>query len=498
MANKKIKTKDAVKETIKTFDKSAVAGERMKRAYLAAKDKAEQSAVPKDASASEYAADSIGRGTVTAARKAVREFDKTGRRSVAKTKKNVDTVRDKIKRHKEQKKERGNKESNAVPQNEQTSQKKARTDQKQSGKQQITKKKLDDSKSHTRRRAVREPSGQTRYGYKITDKKDVISHTDTRTRPRQYDMHTTVSGTQHGIYAPNADRRIHTVTQNTAVKIRQSSSSAGKKTVKTARKSIKTAEKTGKSAIKTTAASVKDAERTAKLSVGAARKALAISKTAVKKSAAGVKAAAKATAAAIKASIAGAKALVTAVLAGGWFVVAVVLIVCMIAMLVGSVFGIFFSDGDSDTGESLTSVMNELKADLDADVLELQKDAEYDVLDMSGCTVNWKETIAVYAVKVNVSADSTKDVITMDDEKKSDLQAVFADMNVLASRTETRTETDGETEVTRTYLIIETTHKTASEMADQYGFSDEQKEYLTELLSDEYDSFWASVLYGFE
>lgn len=359
---------------------------------------------------------------------------------------------------------------------------------------------------HTRRRAVREPSGQTRYGYKITDKKDVISHTDTRTRPRQYDMHTTVSGTQRGRYAPNADRRVPAVTQNTAVKIRQSSSSAGKKTVKTAeksavktaRKSVKTAEKTGKSAIKTTAASVKDAERAAKLSVGAARKALAISKTAVKKSAAGVKAAAKATAAAIRASIAGAKALVTAVLAGGWFVVAVVLIVCMIAMLVGSVFGIFFSDDDSDTGESLTSVMNELKADLDADVLELQKDAEYDVLDMSGCTVNWKETIAVYAVKVNVSADSTKDVITMDDEKKADLQAVFADMNVLASRTETRTETDGETEVTRAYLIIETTHKTASEMAVKYGFSDEQKEYLTELLSDEYDSFWSSVLYGFE
>ena len=319
-------------------------------------------------------------------------------------------------------------------------------------------------------------------------------------------MHTTASGTQHGRYAPNADRRAPAVTQNTAVKIRHSSSSAGKKTVKTAeksavktaRKSIKTAEKTGKFAIKTTASSVKDAERTAELSVGAARKALAISKTAVKKSAAGVKAAAKATAAAIKASIAGAKALVTVVLAGGWFVVAVVLIVCMIAMLVGSVFGIFFSDGDSDTGESLTSVMNELKADLDADVLELQKDAEYDVLDMSGCTVNWKETIAVYTVKVNVLADSTKDVITMDDEKKADLQAVFADMNVLASRTETRTETDGETEVTRAYLIIETTHKTASEMAEQYGFSDEQKEYLTELLSDEYDSFWASVLYGFE
>lgn len=71
-------------------------------------------------------------------------------------------------------------------------------------------------------------------------------------------------------------------------------------------------------------------------------------------------------------------------------------------------------------------------------------------------------------------------------------------MNEISSRTETKTETqviesdDGhgnivetETTVTHTYLYIIVTHKTAWEMADQYGFDEEQREMLTELLADE-------------
>ena len=38
------------------------------------------------------------------------------------------------------------------------------------------------------------------------------------------------------------------------------------------------------------------------------------------------------------------------------------------------------------------------------------------------------EIITVHTVKVNISSDSTKDFIAMDDEKKVDMQAVFADI----------------------------------------------------------------------
>ena len=57
MAN--IKTRDAVKGTIKTIDKAAVASERMKAAYAKTKDKAEQGYYADENSATEYAADRV-------------------------------------------------------------------------------------------------------------------------------------------------------------------------------------------------------------------------------------------------------------------------------------------------------------------------------------------------------------------------------------------------------------------------------------------------------
>ena len=52
--------------------------------------------------------------------------------------------------------------------------------------------------------------------------------------------------------------------------------------------------------------------------------------------------------------------LVSLIVAGGWVAVAIVLIICMIAMLVGSVFGIFFSGDDNGTGRSMPIVVSEL------------------------------------------------------------------------------------------------------------------------------------------
>lgn len=82
-------------------------------------------------------------------------------------------------------------------------------------------------------------------------------------------------------------------------------------------------------------------------------------------------------------------------------------------------------------------------------------------------------------------------------------------MNVIDYRTETDTDTeiietdDGngniiktETAVTCTTLYITVTHKTAEEMADEYGFDADQREQLAELLADENNSLWTAVLYG--
>ena len=97
----------------------------------------------------------------------------------------------------------------------------------------------------------------------------------------------------------------------------------------------------------------------------------------------------------------------------------------------------------------------------------------------------------------------------MDDSKKAILKDIFWQMNAISSRTETKTETvitetdDGhgnivqtETTVTRTYLYITVTHKTADEMAAQFGFNSDQKKQLNEFLSEDNKSLWAAVLYG--
>ena len=53
-----------------------------------------------------------------------------------------------------------------------------------------------------------------------------------------------------------------------------------------------------------------------------------------------------------------------------------------------------------------------------------------------------------------------------------------------------------ETTVTQTYLYITVSHKTAEEMAGQFGFNEDQREQMAELLADENNSLWSQVLYG--
>ena len=65
------------------------------------------------------------------------------------------------------------------------------------------------------------------------------------------------------------------------------------------------------------------------------------------------KTAVKATTTAVKAVIAKAKALAAAIAAGGWVSVTVIIVVCLIGLIVGSCFGIFFSGEGSGTGKKM-------------------------------------------------------------------------------------------------------------------------------------------------
>ena len=291
--------------------------------------------------------------------------------------------------------------------------------------------------------------------------------------------------------------------------IKQTAKSTGKAAVKTTQKTIKTAEQTARTTIKTTQAAAKTAQETAQVTAKAAKTAAHTARATAKATAAGIKAAVKATTAAVKAIIAGTKALIAAIAAGGWVAVVIILVICVIGLIVGSCFGIFFSGEDSGTGQTMRQAVQEINADYQSQIDTTRANLTYDELEIFGSRAVWPEVLAVYAVKTTTDPDDPQEVATVDDSKKAILKDIFWRMNEISSRTESKTEEvitetdDGHgnivettTTVTHTYLYITVSHKTVEEMAEHFNFTADQRQQLSELLAEENRRLWSAVLYG--
>lgn len=445
---KGIKTRLSEKKGIKAIDKAAVASERMKEAYIRTKDKADHSLYAEENSPGEYASDRFSAGADNVTHEAVHQFDKQGRKGVQTTRENISKVKENIQKRKA-------------------------------------------AAAQPKKQAEKQAARKTRQAA------DRISE-PVRTLRQERGAVKTLDRGKKSIKTVDRGRKT----------IKQASSTA-KGTVKTASKSIKTAEKTAKASIKTTQQAAKAAQRTAQATARAARAAAHAARAAARAAVVAAKVAAKATIAAVKAIIAATKALIAAIAAGGWIAVLVIVIICLIGLLIGSCFGIFFSGEDSGSGYTVQNVVQEINDDYQQQIDTTKANLSHDVLEMSGSRAVWPEVLAVYAVKTTTDPDNPQEVATIDDSKKAILTDIFWEMNQISSRTETRTETvitetdDGhgnivetETTVTQTYLYITVSHKTAEEMAEQYGFNEEQKKQLAELLAEENRSLWSAVLYG--
>lgn len=101
--------------------------------------------------------------------------------------------------------------------------------------------------------------------------------------------------------------------------------------------------------------------------------------------------------------------------------------------------------------------------------------------------------LAVYAVKTATDLTDRQEVVTMTDGKKALLKQVFWDMNELSSFTSTVSGEEDDEEDTTT-LHITVTARVDNEMADIYGFNDDQRQQLNELLSDGYREMWDDML----
>ena len=251
------------------------------------------------------------------------------------------------------------------------------------------------------------------------------------------------------------------------------------------------------------------AVQAAKAGAKTTSKAVQTVKTAARVAAQTAQSAVKVLASAAKAAISGTKAVIAAIAAGGWAAVAIILVLCVIGLIAGSCFGIFFSGEDSGTGQTMRQVVQEINADYQLQIDATRVSSTYDELEMSGSRAVWPEVLAVYAVKTTTDPNDPQEVATVDDAKKAILKDIFWQMNEISSRTERKTEAvitetdDGHgnivettTTVTRTYLYITGSHRTAEEMADHFNFNADQRQQLSELLAEGNRSIWSAVLYG--
>ena len=321
--------------------------------------------------------------------------------------------------------------------------------------------------------------------------------------------------------AKNAGSKATEITKDTASKIRTKNTAAkavkGKpqKAVKTASRSMKGVKNSAKG-IKTAQRSAKTAQqaaKTAQATAKAAQKAAQAAKATAKATIAGVKAAVRVTIAAVKATIAAVKGLIAAIAAGGWVAVVIILLICLIALIVGSCFGLFFGSDSTGTGTSVTQAVTTLNGEFQAHIQEIEDSNSHNRVEFTSndgvLSINWEDVLAVFSAKVTGAEDGTQ-VASLDDTQVQQMRDIMWEMNAVSSSTRTEshevevTEVDEDgKETTRTETVTETileislTHKTAEEMAQQYNFNASQNEYLALMSEPENQNLWAELLGGF-
>ena len=201
----------------------------------------------------------------------------------------------------------------------------------------------------------------------------------------------------------------------------------------------------------------------------------------------------------LRAIVAAAEKLAAAIGAGGAAAVSVVVVILLVGMLFASPLGILFAGEDTGTEIKIPDAVATLNGEFTDEIYRIMEDHPYDELDMqegmeAAMLQNWRNVLAVYAVKVSTDEEHGLDVMTMDEEKLQLLRAIFFDANKLEYELTART-VDGKRITT---LHISAQIKDAMRMADEYGFTDQQREMLEELLKPDYDDIFLSLIGNYQ
>ena len=331
-----IKTRDVVSSTIKTIDRSALAGQRMKDAYVQAKDKAEHGVYSSENTSEEYATNQMSDGVSTVAREAVHQVDVQGHRIIHGAQKQ-------IAKHREMRQSQ-----QAAPENPQAPPNTPRTEQITPNAQQPHRVSPDGAVTPTNSVDIKAGSGAP-----ITKQQAIhnqqIASAKAQLRTKRASQRFAVPNTPHALSSGTSSVGIPTsaakdikLVERTNEAIKQSVKSAenvtnkaSQRTIKTAGSTVKTVEHMGGTAIKSTQAAAEAAQKTAVIAAKTAHR----SHVAAKAAATIARKAADYTARAAKAIAQAMQELISVAAAGGGTVlilVIVLIVMCFAGMMLAS------------------------------------------------------------------------------------------------------------------------------------------------------------------
>ena len=280
-----------------------------------------------------------------------------------------------------------------------------------------------------------------------------------------------------------------------------------RRTMKTVRRRDKTALRPASTPIRTQA--LQPGQKTVPRPFLPEQRHAAVVRSRAQTAAKSAKAAGEAVKKTVRAAAAAAQRLTAMLAASGGVILLILVMILLPGLLLGSCFGIFFSGHDSGTGQTMPAVIREINQEFEDRIEAIQNETPHDDVEISASQARWPEVLAVYAVKTTTDPTNAQEVATVTAEKKTLLKEIFWTMHEISSYTTSSSHTvtstvpteGGGTEqvtdtVTTTTLHISITHRSVDEMANEYGFSTDQRQQLHELLSEENRRLWTALLSG--
>ena len=188
-----------------------------------------------------------------------------------------------------------------------------------------------------------------------------------------------------------------------------------------------------------------------------------------------------------------------ALLGAGGVVLVLAMVIGAAAAVIGSPMGILFADESGDPNSiRIAEIVAETNADFGTAINDIvsahpecsETTMEYNYEDGHTWASYWPEVLAVFAVQNNLNNGG--DVVVIDESKKRLIQDTFWAMHEISAEVEEVTATPEPTEdepdpepVTEYILHITVSSKSVDALADLYRFTQDQRDILQQLLSEE-------------